>query len=162
MISPVVTSLFPILTNAYVKGDRRKLRSFLKKIIVYELAAFVTVSILYWWFGANILFIILKVPKTNTFKLIGFIVVCGTFIWQLAILVQKRFELQLKSFFLLLMVATAFLIQIIFYLVFAKSNNPLLYPLGFLLSSIVYLFLISFSELIVFSKSVWAKSKLLK
>ena len=159
-VSPIVTSLFPILTAAYVKGNNTEIRNFLKKIIIYELCGFGAVSILYWWFGADLLVYILKIPKTATFKLIGFIVICGTFIWQLSVLVQKRFELQLKSFFLLIMMAIAFFTQIIFYLIFKNWSSELLYPLGFLLSSIVYLFLISFSELIAFSDSI--KSKFLK
>lgn len=148
IISPLVTSLFPLLTAAYVKGDRTEIRKFLKRLFFYELSGFATAIILYWWFGADLLLYILKTPKTETFKMMGFIVICGTFIWQLAVLVQKRFELQLKSLFLFLMILIAFSVQIIFYLIFRNSHNQLLYPLGFLLSSIVYLFLISSSELI--------------
>ncbi len=162
IISPIITSLFPLLTAAYGKGDNTEIRKFLKKIIIYELCGFGMVSILYWWFGADLLLYILKAPKTQTFKWIGFIVICGTFIWQLAVLAQKRFELQLKSFFLLKMMALAFFVQIVFYLVFKEYHNELLYPLGFLLSSVVYLFLISFSELMAFSKSMKHKSKILK
>lgn len=159
IISPVVTSLFPLLTAAYVKGDNTEIRKFLKKLIFYELGGFAISVILYWWFGANLLLYILKTPGTETFKMMGFIVICGTFIWQLAILVQKQFELQLKSLFLFLMMAIAFSVQLIFYLVFKNFHIELLYPLGFLLSSVVYLFLISFSELMAFSKSIRLKSK---
>jgi len=158
IISPMVTSLFPLLTAAYENGDRTEIRKFLKRLIFYELGGFAVASILYWWFGADLLLYILKTPKTDTFKMMGFIVICGTFIWQLAILVQKRFELQLKSLFLFLMVLIAFSVQIIFYLVFKKSNDELLYPFGFLLSSVVYLFLISFSELMTFSKAIRIKA----
>jgi hypothetical protein len=159
IISPIITSLFPILTTAYEKGNKTEIRKLLKKIILYELAGFCLVVISYWWFGANFLLYILKIPKTETFKLMGFIVICGTFAGQLAILVQKRFELQLKSFFLFLMMCIAFFVQIIFYFVFKKYNYELLYPLGFLLSSLVYLILVSSSELITMAKSTSFKSK---
>jgi O-antigen/teichoic acid export membrane protein len=162
VISPIVTSLFPLLTASYIKGDRSAIRNFLKKIIIYELCGFAIVVILYWWFGANLLFVILKTPNNQTFRWIGFIVICGTFMWQLAILVQKRFELQLKTFFLLLMVAIAFFTQITFYMIFKDSKNELVYPFGFFLSSFIYLFLVSFSELLVFSKSIFVKSRLSK
>jgi O-antigen/teichoic acid export membrane protein len=162
IVSPMVTSLFPLLTVAYVNGDRTEIRKFLKRLISYELTGFAVVSILYWWFGADLLLYVLKTPKTETFKMIGFIVICGTFIWQFAILIQKRFELQLKSLFLFLMMLIAFSLQVVFYLIFRNSHIELLYPLGFLLSSVVYLFLISFSELIAFSKSLMLKRKFLK
>lgn len=163
IISPVITSLFPILTSAYEKEDKADIRKFLKKIIIYELGGFAAVSILYWWFGADLLLFVLKTPNTYSFRLMGFIVICGTFIWQLAILAQKRFELQFKTFYLLVMAAITFFIQVIFYLLFKDyHNNQLLYPLGFLLSSFIYLLLISFTELLSFSKKIRLKRKILK
>ena len=159
IISPVVTSMFPILTSAYEKEDKKEIRKFLKKIIIYELSGFTVATIIYWLFGAHFLLLLLKTPDTLTFRLMGFIVICGTFVWQLAIVVQKRFELKLKSFFLLSMVAIAFFIQILFYLIFKDYNNILLYPAGFLLSAFIYLLLISFSELLAISNSFRAKTK---
>lgn len=152
LITPVVTSLFPILTTAYESKDRPQIRQFLRKIIGYELIGFLIVSICYWWFGTDLLILILKVPDTFSFKLMGFIVICGTFVWQLAILAQKRFELREKSKFLLAMVIVAFIVQIVFYLLFKDSQNQLIYPLGFLLSATVYLTLVSMSEILLFIK----------
>src|SRR5665647_331464 len=118
IISPIITSLFPILTSAYVKGANYEIRRLLKKIILYEMGGFVIASVLYWWFGASLLFRILKTPDTITFRLMGFIIIAGTFTWQLAILVQKRFELKLRSLYLLTMVIIAFASQVIFYFAF--------------------------------------------
>jgi O-antigen/teichoic acid export membrane protein len=155
IISPMVTSLFPILTAAYIKGDKAEIRDFLKKIIIYELSGFLLSSIFYWWFGAKLLIFILKVPDTITYKMMGFIVICAAFVFQLAILAQKRYELHLKSRRLLVMVIVAFFAQIIFYIVFREMNNPLLYPLGFLLATMVYLALLSASELNSFRKQFY-------
>jgi len=159
IMSPILTSLFPILTSAYVKGDNSKIKTLIKKIIGYELSSFLLASVCYWWFGANLLLSLLKIPNTFTFKLIGFIVVCGAFVWQIAILVQKRFELKQKTFFLLAMVFISFLIQLLFYIIFKDFNSPLLYPLGFLLSTFIYLVLISATELLTISKLFSQKIK---
>lgn len=158
VISPVVTSLFPILTSAYAGGNKKEIRNLLKKLIYYESCGFIVISVLYWLFGADLLFIILKIPDSVTFKWMGFIVIAATFTWQVAILVQKRFELKLRSLYLLLMIVIAFLSQIIFYLVFKNYHNQLLYPIGFLLATVIYLFLISFSELVAISKSLRLKA----
>ncbi|MGH2565174.1 MAG: oligosaccharide flippase family protein, partial [Ginsengibacter sp.] len=158
VISPIVTSLFPILTSTYVNGDNSEIRRLLKKIIFYEVGGFLLVSLLYWWFGASLVLQILKTPDTFTFRLMGFIVISGTFMWQIAILVQKRFELKLRSLYLLMMVIIAFTSQITLYIIFKNYNSQLLYPLGFLLSAFVYLFLISISELVAISKSINFKS----
>ena len=154
IISPIITSLFPILTAAYGKGNNAEIRKLLKKIILYEMGGYLLASSLYWIFGASLLSIILKTPDTFTYKLMGFIVITGTFTWQIAILVQKRFELKLRSVCLLVMVIIAFLAQVLFYLIFKNYNNYLLYPLGFLLSAIVYLFLVSISEIIAVKKFI--------
>lgn len=159
IISPVITSMFPILTAAYEKGDKLQIRKFVKKIIYYELGGFIISTILYWSFGAKVLLYILKTPDTLSFRLSGFIVICGAFVWQLAILAQKRFELKFNTLYLLLMSAITFIIQVIFYLLFKHLNNPVIYPLGFLLASVVYLFFISFTELLAFSKSIKLKLK---
>lgn len=153
IISPVITSLFPILTSAYSSGNKSEIRRLLKKIILLEIGGFVLASFLYWWFGADLLLRVLKTPDIFTFRLMGFIVIAGTFTWQIAILVQKRFELKLRSLYLLGMIIIAFTSQVIFYLLFKNFNNQLLYPFGFLLSAFVYLFLISISEVIAWSRA---------
>ncbi len=160
MMSPIVTSLFPILTAAYESSNRKDIRKFLKKIISYELIAFFGVSILYWLFGSQLLFRILKIPDTFTFKLMGFLIICGTFIWQLAVLVQKRFELKLNSFFLFITIGFALVTQFLFYILFRNVDTPLIYPLGFVLSGCIYLLMISFSELRSFSKKLFSNPNL--
>lgn len=148
LISPIVTSIFPILTSAYNDRDNSKIRALLKQIILYEILALVLVSLGYWTFGAHIVSVILKTPDTFVFRGMGFIIIVGTFAWQIAVLVQKRFELKMKSMTLLKMIVIAFLAQILFYCVFWKSHNELIYPLGFLISSLVYLFLVSATEVL--------------
>ncbi len=160
IISPIVTSLFPILTSAYANGNTFEIRRLMKKLIYYEILGFLFVILLYWLFGASLLLTILKIPANSIFKWMGFIVISGTFIWQIAILVQKRFELKLKSLYLLSMAIIAFLSQVIFYLLLKNYVGQLLYPIGFLLSAFIYLFLISISELIAVSKIKFKSLKL--
>jgi O-antigen/teichoic acid export membrane protein len=154
LISPVVISLFPLLTQAYEKGEIVEIRSLLKKIILFEMGGFILAVILYWLFGANILFKILKVPDTQSYRLMGFIVIAGAFIMQIAMVVHKRYELKKMSLFLLGVVMAVFAIQLVFYWIFRKSVNPLVYPIGYLLSSVIYLFFVSFSQFPFFFKSL--------
>jgi hypothetical protein len=159
IMSPVLTSLFPILTSAYTRGNNKEIRKLMKKIISYEIIGFLLSSVLYWWFADRLLLSLLKIPNTFSFKLMGFIVLCATFIWQIAILVQKRFELKQRTFYLLAMAFFAFLVQLLFYIIFKDLNNLLVYPLGFLLSTFVYLLLISATELLTISKLTTEKLK---
>jgi len=147
IISPAITSIYPILTAAYTKGSRIEIKKLVLKIIRYELVGFGLASVAYWTFGGKLLLSILNIKVTSTYMWIGFIVLCGAFVWQLAILAQKRYELKMKTPFLLAMVAVALMTQLCFYALFDNFNRQLLYPSGFLLSAVVYLILISFNSL---------------
>lgn len=157
IISPVVTSLFPLLIAAYEKGSRNEIRVFMKKILIYELGAFLIVGISYWFFGAKILFYILDIPKTSTYLWMGFIVICATFIWQLSLLTHKRFELKMRSLSMLKMVIFAFSVQIIFYFAFKNTQNLLIAPLGYLIASIIYLYLTARTESVLALRSIFSK-----
>lgn len=147
LITPVISALFPLLTAAYESGNRKEIRGFMIKIFLYEFSGFILVSIGYWLFGADLLFYVLDIPKTFNYELIGFIIICGTFVWQLAILIHKRFELNLKTKFLLIAVIIAFLCQVSFYYLMRETGNELAAPLGFLIASLVYFTIVSLPEL---------------
>ena len=146
LISPVTISLLPLLTQAYEKSERHEIKQLMKKIIFFELGGLLVSSILYWLFGASLLFEILKVPDTGTYRLMGFIILVGTFIWQMAIVIHQRFILKLKSQMLLFMIAIAFFSQVIFFWFIADLQNPLAYPFGYLIASSMYLLLVSSSQ----------------
>lgn len=159
LISPVTISLLPLLAQAYEKSERNEIKQLMKKIILFELGGLVVSSILYWLFGATLLFRILKVPDTETFRLMGFIILVATFIWQMAIVIHQRFILKLKSKTLVFMIAAAFFSQAIFYCFIADLRNPLAYPLGYLIAASIYLLLVSFSEVPMVLKSLIRRIK---
>lgn len=141
--SPVIISLFPLVTVAYQSNKTREIKKLLTQIIVIELLALVAALIVYWWFGSAILSSLIKIPNTKEYKLMGEIIITGTFIWQIGIVVHKYYEMKLKNGMLLAMVSVAFFSQLIFYWVFKKSTNPLLYPAGYALAAFIYLILVS-------------------
>lgn len=159
-ITPVTISLFPLLTTAFERGQKSEIKRILFKIILFELAGLLLAGIGYWIFGASLLFKLIHTPETILYKLSGLIIITATFIWQIAIVVQKKFELQYRSRYLLYMLILAFLTQIIFYIIFRNSKSPVVFPVGYLLSTIVYLVLISFSDFITLSKRFFGKRKM--
>lgn len=143
LCSPVVISLFPLVTEAYQSNKTRDIKKLLSKIIVIELAALVAALILYWWFGSAILSALIKIPDTTEYKLMGEIIIAGSFMWQMGIVVHKYYEMKFKNGQLLVMIALAFISQLIFYWLFRKNNNLLLYPAGYALAAFIYLILVS-------------------
>jgi heme/copper-type cytochrome/quinol oxidase subunit 4 len=98
------------------------------------------VSIGYFWFGANILLQILSVPNETIYKQLGFIIITGTFIWQIAMVVNKIFELQMKSLQMLYAAIITLLLQLLYYYFIHNTNSPLMISLGYLFASVSYLF----------------------
>lgn len=147
VVTPVTISLFPLLTSAFEKGQKKDIEKLLLKIIFFELLGLLVAAAAYWWFGAFILFTLIHIPATTEYKLMGLIILTATFVWQIAIVVQKKFELKYQSRYLLFMLIIAFSGQLLFYFIFHKSTNRLVVPTGYLLSTILYLFLISFGNI---------------
>ena len=141
--SPVIISLFPLVTVAYQSKKTSEIKKLLARIIAIELVILIVALILYWLFGAAILSALIKVPDTTEYKLIGEIIIAGTFIWQIAMVVHKYYEMKFKNGYLLVMIAISFIAQLTLYRIFNKNTSRLLYPAGYALASIVYLILVS-------------------
>ena len=153
--SPVVISLFPRITKAYHANKGKDIKKLLSRIVVIELAALFTALILYWLFGSAILPTLVKIPDTTEYKLMGEITIAGAFMWQMGILIHKYYEMKFKNVQLLVMITLAFISQLIFYWLFSKNSNRLLFPTGFALAALVYLILVSsgvLKSLLTFNK----------
>ncbi len=142
IISPVIVSLFPLLTAAWQHGDRLAARKLIRRIITLEAAGMCLALILYFLFGAQWLFQLTHVEDTAEHRISGAMIIAGTFLWQMAMVVHKRYELRMNTRFLLMMVMIAAAVQVLIYLL-AGPAHPLLYPAGFLTASGLYLFLVS-------------------
>ncbi len=143
LMTPILTSIFPLLTIAYKQDDSTTIRMLKKKIIFYEVSGYLVISVLYWTFGASLLFSLLKIPDQGQFRLMGFLVITSTIVWQIAMLVHKKFELKYHTIMQLKLIILSFLVQLVLYLLFSASRQLVLYPLGNLIFSVIYLVLVS-------------------
>jgi O-antigen/teichoic acid export membrane protein len=156
ILSPVITSLFPLLSSAYENRETAEIRQLLTKILLLEIVALIMALAIYWWIGATILFKIIDVPLENEYKLMGLLCIVGTFIWQLAIVAHKKYELKKRSLFLLAMAIIAFVCQLIFYWALKDMATTLIYPIGFIIAASVYLALVSFSTVTnLLKRRIW-------
>lgn len=159
LISPVLISLMPLLSVAYKEERYGEIRSLLKKILLYQIVGFFMMTICYWWFAAGWLMVILKVPDTEVYRQMGFIILSGTFIWQIAMVVHKYYELRMKSHYLLAMVVVAFGMQLVYFQCIKQKHDPVMYSMGYLCSSSVYLVMVSFRHFIEYLGSRMKKQK---
>jgi O-antigen/teichoic acid export membrane protein len=142
-ISPVAISLMPLLSASARQAEYSKFKKLLFLILSIEVVVMFLVCILYWCFGAAILFKLIHIPNTREYKLMGLFIIAGSFLWQMAIVAHKIHEIGFKSLRMLAMVIIAFAFQLCFYLLNQKNHFPLIYPLGYALSALLYLILVS-------------------
>ncbi|UAY52252.1 lipopolysaccharide biosynthesis protein [Ferruginibacter albus] len=138
-LSPILTTLFPLLAEAYTLNQKETIKKTLYRIILLELILMVACCVCYWLFGATILFSILKIPSIILYKQMGLIVILGTFVFQIAMVAHKYFELKRMSKLLLSIVILAFVIQLVVYLLLGGAKTPLLYPAGYFVAASIYL-----------------------
>ncbi|CAN5283563.1 hypothetical protein BH09BAC2_BH09BAC2_02900 [soil metagenome] len=152
ILSPVLIALLPLVVKAHETGRKTDVKKLLLKIIFFEAAGFILTATGYWFFGSDVLQRILKIPATPVFKQAGLLIIAGTFVWQIAMVAHKRFELKFQSTYLLYMMLSALIVQLILYGFFVKKSGILIYPIGYLAASGTYLFLVAFSTNLVYLK----------
>ena len=145
LLAPVITSATPLLAQAYEKGETKAAGKLLRKLIAYEVLAMGLSVAIFSLYGYRPLFWLLKIPVEPLYIQLGIFIITGTFLWQIALLVQKRFELRLQSGWLLLAILVAFAGQAIFYNIAPQSGVSSI-PMGYLLSAVVYLLILLVSR----------------
>ena len=138
LLSPILVTVTPLLSDAYEKGAYQTAGKLLRKLILYEATAMVLAVVGFWLIGGRLVFLLLHIPDTSFYKRIGLLIISGTFLWQIALLVQKRFELLLKSRLLLIAVIVSLAFQWIFYAA-VEGERAEIIPFGFFLSGVIYL-----------------------
>ena len=146
IMAPVLTSVFPLLTIAYKNGDSVAISKLKQKIILYEILGYILVSFIYWTFGGRILFALIDVQCSFEYLFAGFIVITSSFVWQIALLVHKKYELKCQTSVLLTFIVISISAQVVFYFSLSTSTNLLLFPIGNLLFSVIYLILVSLNK----------------
>lgn len=142
VISPVILAMYPLLTNAYEKGEQSAIRKLLRSILMLEAAFMLLTMAGYWLIGAGWLFALIHTPPLPEYKMAGLLIIAGTFIWQMAIVVQKGHELRFRSLRLLFLLVIALCIQLLIYGLSGRNGNLLVYPAGYLIASFAYLLML--------------------
>lgn len=145
LLSPILVAATPLLAEAYETGNKDTARKLLQKLLLYEIAAMMIGIASFWLVGYQLLFTLLHIPETAAYKNMGVLIIGGTFLWQIALLVQKRFELLLQSRLLLISIMVSLAVQWLFY-VCLPLQKPETIPVGFFLSAVIYLLFLLFAH----------------
>lgn len=154
LASPVIMSAYPLFSKFYDEGNRNLVKELLLKILKVEFVLMLLCNLLYWFIGAPLISLLLKVPDSDEYRFLGIIIISATFFMQMGSLIQKKYELKMQSVKLARIIFAAFLAQVIFYWIFHKSTQLLIYPMGYLLATVVYLVLLLKEEIFGYISAV--------
>jgi peptidoglycan biosynthesis protein MviN/MurJ (putative lipid II flippase) len=140
---PVLVTLMPLLSREHQAGNSSGIKKLLRKIIFYQILVLLVISASYFLFAKDLLFMLLKVPDNESYSSAGFLLIVSAFLWQMAMVIHKRHELELKTNKMLLYITLAFLAQLAFYYFFHNQSSFLVFPMGCLIASLCYLILVS-------------------
>ena len=159
LVMPVLVTLMPLLSREHQAGNTAGIKQLLRKIIIYQILVLLGISVSYFLFAKDLLFMLLKIPDNENYGIAGFLLIVSAFLWQMAMVIHKRHELELKTNHMLWYIILAFFAQIFFYYIFYDHHNFLIFPMGCLMDSLCYLILVSFPPGFNFSGFIHLKSE---
>jgi O-antigen/teichoic acid export membrane protein len=141
LYSPILVAGYPIMANKYNQGNKKSAFQFLKKLILFEVIIFMVIVIIAFFLKSFFIETIVGIPiSSQSLKLI-MPLICGAFVWQLAMLMHKPLEFELKTKTMLIFVVIAFLVNIILNFIFISDFGVLFAAYSTLISAILYLIL---------------------
>lgn len=139
--APILVAGFPIITQKYNSGNKKEALSFLKKLIVFEVIIFLFIVLISFFFKSFFIQNIVGIPVTV--KSLGLImpIILGAFVWQLAMLIHKPLELELKTKVMLGFILLSLIANVFLNLFFIPKMGIIFAAYSTLLSALFYLIL---------------------
>jgi O-antigen/teichoic acid export membrane protein len=141
LYSPILVAGYPIMAKKYNQGNKKSAFQFLKKLILFEVIIFLVIVTIAFFLKSFFIKSVVGIPiSSQSLKLI-MPLICGAFVWQLAMLIHKPLEFELKTKTMLIFVVIAFLVNIILNFIFISDFGVLFAAYSTLISAILYLML---------------------
>jgi len=101
IFSPVLIATFPYLSKFYNEGNLVKVMSLIKKTVLIEASIMFVCLVAYFLGGGNLILKLLNI-EGKEFFFVGGLILAVAFIWQMAMMLHKPFELMKKTYILLI------------------------------------------------------------
>lgn len=141
LYAPILVAGFPIMTQKYNSGNKKGAFDFLKKLIVFEMLIFFVVMVIAYYLRRFFLERIVGIIVTEETLALVLPILFGAFIWQVAMLVHKPLEFQLRTKTMLLFCVMALIVNIGLNIVFIPAYGIVFASYSTLVSALVYLLL---------------------
>jgi O-antigen/teichoic acid export membrane protein len=144
LYAPILVAGFPIMTQKYNSGNKSDALRFLKKLIFFETIIFIVLLVAAYFLKSFFIIKIVGIAATEQSVDLVLPIVCGAFIWQLAMLVHKPLEFELKTKTMLLFSAVALAVNLVLNIVFIPIYGIVFASYSTVLCALVYLLLTVF------------------
>jgi len=144
LYAPILVAGFPIMTQKYNSGNKKDALQFLKKLIVFETLIFLVIVITAYFLRAFFIERIIGIVVTDQSLELILPILFGAFIWQLAMLVHKPLEFELKTKTMLLFSTLALLANVVLNIYFIPKYGIVFASYSTLICALVYLLLTVF------------------
>ena len=139
LFGPVLMATFPYLSQSYKDGNISKILTLIKKTVMIEAAIMLGCLIIYFLGGSILVLKLLNIKNSPDYYWAGALILSVAFIWQMAMMLHKPFELMKKTQILLYnnflaLIATMVPLSIIYYYNFGF----IAYPIGILCGAVCY------------------------
>ena len=141
LYAPILVAGFPIMTQKYNSGDKKGALQFLKKLILFEVLIFIVIVVTAFFLRGFFLEKIVGIIITDQTLELILPIIFGAFIWQLAMLVHKPLEFELKTKTMLLFIIMALTANVVLNIVFIPAYGILFAAYSTFLSALLYLIL---------------------
>jgi len=144
LYAPILVAGFPIMTQKYNSGNKSDALRFLKKLIFFETIIFIVLLVAAYFLKSFFIIKIVGIAATEQSVDLVLPIVCGAFIWQLAMLVHKPLEFELKTKTMLLFSAVALAVNLVLNIVFIPIYGIVFASYSTVLCALFYLLLTVF------------------
>ncbi len=146
--APVIMTFYPHIVKEYNLNNKKSAGQSLLKAIALELMIFISGLIAIYFLGTYLLSFLLKDAVPPFMLQLLYMLYCGLFVWQLAMLAHKPLELRLKTKYMAFGVLVAFILNFaINFLLIKNYQNILIAGYTTIGASLLYLVYVSFLSL---------------
>lgn len=144
LYAPILVAGFPVMTQKYNSGNTKEAIQFLKKLIIFEILIFLVIVFLAYFLRNFFIERIVGIAVTEQSLELVLPILFGAFIWQLAMLVHKPLEFELKTKMMLLFSTIALLVNLVLNIIFIPKYGIVFASYSTLICASIYLLLTVF------------------
>ncbi|MDA3616408.1 lipopolysaccharide biosynthesis protein [Polluticaenibacter yanchengensis] len=139
---PLSAAILPHLSTAYANENLRLIKKVIINSILLQIGILMICIVVYLLGGSKILFNLLSITNTDRYYYVGMFILLTSFTVQIALIVQKPFELMKKTTHLMVYNGITFAITTSLLLfIYFKDLEVIYYPIGLLAGSLIYIIL---------------------